>query len=303
MNKSLKLQKEMHRTFQIFIDSNLTKLDAIPVVKEILDIQRPKMNRFDALWGLSQTNHTGTTITKHNTKELAANYLNRVNLLFCNYCLKNNKLEDLPNLKGSFPIYMILSDEKFINKLDFACKFGDSLGDQLAETAVSPEEFADLKLLRSSYIDLAPRPREVKSALKVSNQELNGVAAEILTINKTRLDKVMQSLFAGSEPEFYQSYLEATTMERYSNRKTAVAGSICDKNTHLPVQNAHILIPKINLDHICTSKKGSFRIGKLNPGTYQVQIKAVPYKTIHLELVHRYGETNVLEVEMETDNK
>ncbi|MDM8161967.1 carboxypeptidase-like regulatory domain-containing protein [Labilibaculum sp. K2S] len=302
MKKSLETQKEMQRTFRGFISDNQVKLDAVPVVKEITDLQVTKMDRFDVLWELTQTNYSGTTITKRNTKALAANYLNRINLLFYNYCLKSNKLKDLPNLKGSVSFYLSLSDEKFISKLDFTCRFGDNLGDQLAETAVSTEELADLKVLRSSYIDLAPRPREVKSNTKISNQELKDVGAEILNINKTRLDNVMQSLFAGSDPEFYQSYLEATNMMKVGRRKTAVSGSITDKESKLAVLQAHILIPEAGIDHLCTSKKGGFRIDKLNPGTYQIQIKAVTYKTISMELVHRYGETNVLEVEMETEN-
>ncbi|WP_320018358.1 carboxypeptidase-like regulatory domain-containing protein [Labilibaculum manganireducens] len=302
MQKSLESQKEMQRTFRGFISGNQVKLDAVPVVKEITDLQVAKMDRFDVLWELTQTNYSGTTITKHNTKALAANYLNRINLLFYNYCLKSNKLEDLPNLKGSVSFYLNLSDEKFISKLDFTCRFGDNLGDQLAETAVSTEELADLKVLRSGYIDLAPRPREIKSNTKISNQELKDVGAEILNINKIRLDNVMQSLFAGSDPELYQSYLEATNMMKVGRRKTAVSGSITDKVSKLAVLQAHILIPEAGIDHICTSKKGGFRIDKLNPGTYQIQIKAVTYKTISMELVHRYGETNVLEVEMETEN-
>lgn len=302
MRKLLESLKEMQRTFRSFISDNQVKLNAIPVVKEITDLQVTKMDRFDILWELTQTNHSGTTITKHNTKALAANYLNRINLLFYNYCLKSNKLEDLPNLKGSVPVYLALSDEKFINKLDFTCRFADNLGDQLVETAVSAEELADLKVLRSSYADLAPRPREVQSNTKIANQELKEVAAEILHINKSRLNNVMQSLFEGSEPEFYQSYLEATNVEKTGHRKTAVSGSIIDKDNKLPVPQAHILIPEAGIDHMCTSKKGGFRIKTLNPGTYQVQIKAVTYKTISMELVHRYGETNVLEVEMETEN-
>ncbi|MUP39649.1 carboxypeptidase-like regulatory domain-containing protein [Labilibaculum euxinus] len=302
MQKLLETQKEMQRTFRGFISDNQGKLDAVPVVKEIIDLQIDKMDRFDVLWELTQTNYSGTTITKRNTKALAANYLNRINLLFYNYCLKSNKLEDLPNLKGSVSFYLSLSDEKFISKLDFTCRFGDNLGDQLAETAVSTEELADIKVLRSSYIDLAPRPREVKSNTKISNQELKDVGAEILNINKTRLDNVMQSLFANSDPEFYQSYLEATNMVKVGHRKTAVSGSIIDKESKQAVLQAHILIPEAGIDHLCTSKKGGFRIDKLNPGTYQIQIKAVTYKTISMELVHRYGETNVLQVEMETEN-
>lgn len=302
MLKSLEYQKEMQRKLRTFFANNQGKLYVILVVKEIIDLLLAKMGRFDTLWDLTQTNHSGTTITKHNTKALAANHLNRINLLFYNYCLKTNKTEDIPNLKGSVPVYLNLSDEKFISKLDFTCKFGDNLGDQLSETAVTPEELEDLKILRSSYIDLAPRPREVQSALKIANQELKEVAAEILNILKTRLDNVMQSLFANSEPEFYQSYLEATTMVKVGYKKTAVAGTILDKESKQPVPQAHILIPEAGLDHECTGKKGGFRIDKLNPGTYQIQIKAVTYKTISMELVHRYGETNVLEVEMETEN-
>ncbi|PKQ64404.1 hypothetical protein BZG02_06210 [Labilibaculum filiforme] len=303
MQKSIKSQQEMHRVFRNFIENNLDKLMAISIIKEIIEVQLNNMTHFDTLWEQSQMNHRGTTITKHNTKELAAKYLNRINLLFYNYCLKNSKLEDSANLKGSIPYYMNLSDENFISKLNFSCKFGEALGENLAETAVSAEELADLKLLHESYIKLAPRPREMQSSLKLSNLELKKTGANILNINKTRLNNVMQSLFSLSEPEFYKSYLQATSIEKYSNRKIAVAGSICDKNTHLPVQRAHILIPEINLDHICTSKKGSFRISKLNPGTYQVQIQALPYKTIELELVHCGGETNLLEIEMETENE
>ena len=196
---------------------------------------------------------------------------------------------------------MTLSDEKFISRMYYTCNFADQLGENLADTAVTPDEVADLKTLRSNYESLAPRPRELKSNIKINNQELKEVAAEILHINKTRLNAVMQSLFETSDEELYKSYLESTTVEKVGYNKTAVSGSILDKESKQAVPQAHVIIAEANIDHLCQGEKGGFRIKNLDPGTYQIQIQAVTYKTISMELVHRYGETNVLEVEMETE--
>ena len=301
MNKAFINQREMHRTFLDFHTNHQSTLDAIPVIKEIFVIQVANIANFEQLWEIINKKTTGSTLTKHNIKKDAAEHLNQVNLLFYNYCLKTNQLTDIAKLKGSVSSYTHMADEQFITRLEYSCQFGDDLGEQLAETAVTAEELTDLKTLCASYIAASPRPKEIQSSVKIANKKIKKVAADILNTNKTRLDAVMESFFANANLDLYQAYLEASHVEKTYSRKTAVSGSIFDKESKLPVPQAHILIEEAGIDHLCQGEKGGFRIKNLEPGTYHIEIQAVTYKTISMELVHRYGETNVLDLEMESE--
>jgi len=108
-------------------------------------------------------------------------------------------------------------------------------------------------------------------------------------------------MFELDEPELYKAYIAARDIEKVGYKKIAITGHILDKQTKQPVPQAHILIPEANIDHHCVGEKGGFRISSVEPGTFDMRVEAVTYKSISMQLVHRYGETNVLEIEMETE--
>ena len=112
----------------------------------------------------------------------------------------------------------------------------------------------------------------------------------------------MKSMYEKDEPGLYKAYLAARDIEKVGHKKIAVSGRIIDKLTKEVVPQVHILIPDAQIDHQCTGKKGGFRIKSLDPGSYNMIVKAVTYKNINLQVVHRYGETNVFELEMEAED-
>jgi len=301
MKKKYMNIREMLRRFNDFVSSNQAKLDAIPVVKELITKMLSLHLTFEAAWAIREKNYKGTTLAKQSQKEDAALELARVNQLLYNYCVKNKELDDLPNFKGSQKTYAQYGDEHLISKLELSIAYCDDLGEQLADTGISAEVLTALKDASTAYINLAPRPKELQSTSKLANQELGQISLQITNTLRYRLDKVMKSMFEEDDPDLYKAYIEARDIEKVGHRKVSVMGHILDKRTQKPVPQAHILIPEAEIDHTCTGEKGGFRISSVEPGTFDMKIEAVTYKSINMQLVHRYGETNVLEIEMETE--
>ena len=302
MKKKYLNLREMLRRFNDFVVAYQEKLDAIPVVKELVTLILSQHLAFEAKWAIREKDYKGTTLSKKNKKVAVAEQLGRVNQLIYNYCIKNNDLEDIPNFKGSGLTYAQYGDERLISRLELTNTYCVGLGDQLVDTGISVEMFSSLKSLSEAYIELVPRPKELQNTSKIAGNDLSSLSYKMINAFRFRLDKVMKSMYEKDEPGLYKAYLAARDIEKVGHKKIAVSGRIIDKLTKKPVPQAQILIPDAQIDHQCTGKKGGFRIKSLDPGSYNMIVKAVTYKNINLQVVHRYGETNVFELEMEAED-
>ena len=301
MKKKYMNIREMLRRFSDFVELYQVKLDAIPVVKELIALFLGLKLNFETAWAIREKNYKGTTLSKKNKKDKVAEQLGRVNQLIYNYCIKVNNLDDLPNFKGSKMTYAQYGDERLISRLALTIDYCEGLGEKLVDTGVTEDMLTELKSLTEDYKTLIPKPRELQSKSKIANNELGTISLEIINILRYRLDRVMKSMFELDDPELYKAYVEARDIEKVGYKKIAITGRILDKQTKQPVTQAHILIPEANIDHQCTGGKGGFRIPSVEPGTFNMRVEAVTYKSISMQLVHRYGETNVLEIEMEAE--
>lgn len=303
MKKQYLNLREMLRRFSDFTQVYQVKLDAIPVVKEIITLILSLYVSFEAAWAIREKDYKGTTLTKRNKKDALALQLGRVNQLIYNYCIKTDELEDIENFKGGSSVYANYSDERLISRVDLSISYCDALAEKLVDTGVSEETLTLLKTLATEFKALTPRPKELQSTSKIATNEISTLAKQINSLFRYRLDKVMKSLFEQDDSELYKAYVEARDIEKVGHRKIAVTGHILDKLTKLPVSQAHIIIPEAEIDHKCNGEKGGFRISSVEPGTFDIKIEAVTYKSVNMQLVHRFGETNVLEIEMETEEK
>ena len=301
MRKKYLNLREMLRRFTDFTEAYQVKLDAIPVVKELITLILNQYLAFETMWAIREKDYKGTTLSKKDKKNAVAEQLGRVNQLIYNYCIKNNELEDLPNFKGSGITYAQYGDERLISRLELTKTYCVGLGEKLVDTGVSEEMLSTLQTRSESYIELVPRPKELQNTSKIAGNELSSLSYKMINAFRFRLDKVMKSMYERDEPELYKAYLAARDIEKVGHKKIAVSGLIIDKLTKEPVPQAQILIPDAQINHQCTGKKGGFRIKSLQPGSYDMIVKAVTYKSIKLQVIHRYGETNVFELEMETE--
>jgi len=302
MKKQYLNLREMLRRFSDFTQVYQAKLDAIPVVKEIITLILSFYVSFEAAWAVREKDYKGTTLTKRNKKDVLALQLAKINQLIYNYCIKTDELEDIENFKGGSSVYASYGDEKLISRVDLSIAYCDTLAEKLVDTGVSEEMLTLLKTLASEFKALTPRPKELQSTSKIATNEISTLAKQINSLFRYRLDKVMKSMFEQDDPDLYKAYVEARDIEKVGHRKIAITGHILDKQTKLPVPQAHIIIPEADIDHKCSGEKGGFRISSVEPGTFDMRVEAVTYKSISMQLVHRYGETNELEIEMETED-
>lgn len=302
MKKIFFTYREMKRRLEDFYQENKEKIDAIPVLKEIFDALFVEFNNFELSWEVLTQNYSGSTLSKQTVKSQLAKHLSKCNMLVYNYCIKNELRKELPNFKGSEGSLNRLSDENLISRSEYSIQYLENLGEKISETGLVAQDLEDLKTLFTNYEALAPRPKVLIGKQKIAQEDLSASRSAGIHIINERLDKVMESMFESSDPDFYKTYVEASEIEKSNSSKIAVKGSVLDKNTKLPVPQAHLIIESIDLDHEITGKKGGFRIRKLEPGSYVLKVEAVTYKTITMDLIHRHGETNVLKIEMEAVN-
>ncbi|WP_372646133.1 hypothetical protein [Ancylomarina sp.] len=301
MKKRYSNLREMLRRFIDFTQVYQIKLDEIPVVKEIIALILGLNVNFETVWAIKEKDYKGTTLTKRNKKNTLALQLSKINQLITNYCIKTNELEDIENFKGGSSVYSGYSDGRLITKANLSIEYCDSLAEKLAETGISESMLADLKDAYEGFKALTPRPKEIQSTTKIATGELSIIAKQIISLFRYRLDRVMKSMFEQDDPDLYKAYVEARDIEKVGHRKIAITGHILDKLTKQPVPQAHFIIEEANIDHKCIGELGGFRIKSVEPGSYTARIEAVTYKSISLQLVHRFGETNVFEIEMETE--
>jgi hypothetical protein len=291
--------REMIRRLEDFYLANKEKIDAIPILKVAFDDLFAENNKFAKAWEVIDQDYSGSTMSKKNIKIQAAKQLAKCHLLLYNYCIVEKKTDDIPNFKFSERGLMYFSDEKLLTRIEFVISYLEEMGENIAGTGLTVQDLTDMKTIYTTYEGMAPRPKVLRSRIKLAKADLEDSRDASMFIINERLDKVMESLFEDSETEFYLNYLEAATVEKVSSTKLALMGTVTDKKTGLAVPQATITIDSIGFKHELRGKKGGFRIQKLEPGSYKLRFEAPTYQTVTVNIIHRQGETNVVHVEME----
>lgn len=291
--------REMIRRLEDFYLANKDKIDAIPVLKAAFEALLEQINKFVKAWEIIDQDYSGSTLSKRNIKAQAAKQLDKCHLLLGNYCIVKKNTDDLPNFKTRENKLVKLSDAKLLARIEFVISYLEALADSITDTGLSAQNLEDLKIIYTTYEGMTPRPKEVRTLVKLAKAELEDSREESMSIINNRLDAIMESLFEDAEPKFYLNYLDAATVEKVARRKLALMGSVVDKATKKPIRDACIVIDSIDFIHEITGKKGGFRIQKLESGSYKLRFEAPTYQTVTVDIIHRQGETNVVHVEME----
>lgn len=291
--------REMIRRLEDFFFANKEKIESIPVLKKIFEDLFVEIRKFEKAWAFIDQDHKGPTVNKKNVKYQVVKQLVKCQLLLFNYCIEKNNLEDLPNFRYTEKMLRKYGDERLLSQIEYVITYMERMGDGLTATGLLSENLETLKSNYLTYESIVPRPRLLKSKLKLAYDDLEASYRGGLKIIKGRLDGVMKSFFLCSEPNFFNTYLETAVVEKSFYPKSAVIGKVIDKATKRPVSMVCIYIDSIDFMHEPVGKKGGFRIARLGSGTYKLRFEAPTYKTVFVDIIHRQGETNVVNVEME----
>ena len=299
MNKKYFPIHKMLPRFNDFVTSNQTKLEAIPLVWEVIDLILKYIPKLEAAKQAHNYDFKGITTVKRLKKADLANSLHLVMNLIYNDCLKTGNQAVIRNFKDSESNLGHISNAKLVSKAKNTIAYCDDLGENLTTIGVTPEMLATLKADALAFEAAIPQPQESIKKGKIATEQIKTYSTEVIDIFNERLNRVMESYFKESEPDLYRAYLLATERENAVNRKLAVRGTIFDHVTNKPITRALIHIPATGIKHLCNNTKGGFRIKNLEAGTYQVEVSAVNYQTQTLTLVHHPGETNILDILLE----
>ncbi len=301
MDKRYTPIQNMMYQFNDYVNVNKAKLEVIPLVWTVTGEFLQLGENFNEALRVQASDICGYTLTKGERKGNLSNSLIRVLNLIYNDCLIKNQLDHIKDFKSTHKTLLRSSYSSLLDKSKSTIAYCDAHSEQLAEMGISIEMLQKLKddsIALEAYIAM---PQEMIKKREEARLKIERLVREIDILQIDRLNKLMESFFRLTDSELYSSYLQAVKRQKSASRKMAVVGSVKDKTTNMPIKRAHILISKVDIDHIVQGEKGGFRIPQLDADTYPVEVSATNFITQKLILVHNYGETDRLDVLLEPE--
>jgi hypothetical protein len=294
------IQNMMYQ-FNDYVNVNKAKLEVIPLVWTVTSEFLQLGENFNEALRIQASDIRGYALTKGERKGSLSNSLIMVLNLIYNDCLIKNQLDQINNFKSTYKKLQRLSYSNLLDKSISTIAYCDAHSEQLAEMGISVEMLQQLKGDSEALTAYIAMPQEMLKTREEVGLKIERLAREIDRLQIDRLNKLMESFFKLTDTEIYSAYQQAVKREKSGSRKLAVIGSVKDKTTNMPIKRAHILISKVDIDHIVQGEKGGFRIPQLDADTYPVEVSATNFITQKLTLVHNYGETDRLDILLEPE--
>jgi len=294
------IQNMMYQ-FNDYVNVNKAKLEVIPLVWTVTSEFLQLGEDFNEALRIQASDISGYALTKGESKVNVSNSLIKVLNLIYNDCLIKNQLDQINNFKSTYKKLLRLSYSNLLDKSISTIKYCDAHSEQLADMGISAEMQQKLKDDSATLETYIAMPQEMIKKREKAGLKIERLAREIDKLQIDRLNKLMESFFKLTDNEIYSAYLQAVKRVKPASRKLAVIGSVKDKTTNLPIKRAHILISKVDIDHIVKGEKGGFRIPQLDADTYPIEVSATNFITKKLTLVHNFGETDRLDVLLEPE--
>lgn len=278
-------------SFEDFCKKNKIKLEAKPIVNELTPIVPKLRIKLENIHKKRTQNTRVISKLKHSDKKTLAHFLSHTNQLFFNYFIKIKKPEKTDTFTHTASFYIHANDGLLFNEASQRITLCEEMGDSLIEVGITPENLTELKNETAEYQKIILKPRELQKANKILTKQENNLIRALNDIFNLRMNKVMSSNFEESDPQLYAAYKLAAKKDKPGRRKLAMRGFIKNKATGEIVKGAHILIPKLEIDHRCRGKKGGYHINNIETGIFPVRVEAKNFKTQETTLVHNEGET------------
>lgn len=299
MNKKfIPVQKMMYQ-FNDFVTEFKTKLEAIPLIWTLVSKLLVLGADLKEAIRIQSTDNAGYTISKMQRRSnLAHSLINIMNLIYTD-CLNKNQLNHIYDYKSTYKMLKRLSYLKILDKSVSIINYCDKHAEKLSDMGISAEMLQLLKDDSKALEDYIALPQEMIKKKEEATQKIGSLVKEIDYLQIDQLNKLMESFFKLSDPVLYAAYMQAVKRERIPTKRLALIGSVKDIRTGKPINNAQVLIPQAEIEHIIKGEKGGFRISNLEAGTFPVEFRAVNYKSQIITLVHNFGVTDRLDVLLE----
>jgi len=298
--RHIPIQHMMYQ-FNDYVNVFKSKLEVIPLVWISTSNLLQLGEDFNEALRVQSSDIRGYTLTKAERRTNLSNSLIKVINLIYNHCLIKNQLDQINDYKSTYKKLKRLSYSNLLDKSISTLKYCDNHSEQLPNMGISDEMKQALKDDSAALEDYIAMPQEMIKKKEEAGMKVERLGREIDYLQSNQLDKLMESFFSTSDPEVYTAYQQAVKREKAGSRKMALIGTVKDKATNQPINRAHILISKADIDHLVKSEKGGFRIPQLDADTYPIEVIATNYITKKLTLVHNFGETDRLDVLLEPE--
>ena len=284
-----------------FVTANRAVLESNLLLWKLIEKLMLLGDEFNDSIRIQGINHKGLSISKKQKKAaLSRSLIDILNLLY-NNCLMNNQMDAIGNFKSTEKKLLHMAYNKLLNYAEDILSYCDKHTTELAEMGITDLMLSSLKNTMSELRIYMPLPQEMIKKREEATRAIMKKGKAIDLLQTERLDKLMESFYKVSNENLYTAYQQAVKREKASSRKLALMGTVKDKITQKPIKHAHILINKLDIDHIVRGEKGGFRIPNLEADTYPVEISAVNFVTQKITLVHNYGETDRLDILLEPE--
>lgn len=158
---------------------------------------------------------------------------------------------------------------------------------------------AQLSAALEAYKLALPKKGLAKNEQAANTRKRKAAFAQAAGI-MTKLDKLML-MFRNTQPEFYESYLEASHIGGTSRKKkttTLITGQVVDFETHEPISVAKLTI-LLQSTEAFSGADGSFTLAVATPGEITLQSTKAGYTLWENDMIIEEGESMTTLVEME----
>ena len=288
-------------SFEEFCAKNKFKMESNPLVKELTPLVPSIRIELETVHKQRTRNTSVVTAMKQSDKKTLAYFLFDFNQLFFNYYIKMGEPEKAKAFTHTPGYYIHGTDGILFNEASQRITDCENMGENLIDVGITAENLTELKAETATYKKIMQKPQEIRKDNKILKEKEDDLIKKLDDIFNLRLNKVMSSAFEKSDHELFAAYKLAAKKENPGTRKLAMKGVIQNKETGDVLKGVHIIIPELNIDHICRGKKGGYQIKNIETGIFPMRVEAKNFKAQEVTLVHNEGETVEMDFMMEPE--
>lgn len=304
MNKNQRIKENMLLSVDNFGNKNLTILKSIPKLSSCFELLKRRIDEIQLAGLIQGTNKTGLALDKKRLKnkliELTIRYANRTTVLATqtnnDTLLKEVRINEWDLVKSA-GVALVERAQLVYDRVD--ANIG-SLSDQ----AVTPDTQKEFQETITAFKNSIAAPRSGITARKQATEKLV-LQFEAVDAELDIMDLVVRT--AKEEyPDFYTGYKNSRMLIDTGSGSLALRGLAQESVSGEPLIGAEFtfrneatggngngeIVKK-------TSKKGSFHLKNMEPGTYRVSVNKEGYKGKEVSVSVTGGERSELVVELE----
>jgi len=166
----------------------------------------------------------------------------------------------------------------------------------LANYGITTNLLSDFQTKIDAFSLVINKPAAVWSTKREAYPALTRIYQQLQILIKNRLDMDMM-VFAGTNPDFYNGYLNARVVYDTPSQTMALRLTVLNQETHQPIEGVNVHIPDANINRT-TSPSGVCEVQNLSEGNHTIDFDHPEYNPFNYTVIIVSGQLTNVTVEM-----